>query len=73
MKYQIKIAGVLDQSWADWLGRMEMSSEQAEDGSMVTILTVKADDQSKLFGILDHIRDLNITLISVTPCDDQIE
>jgi hypothetical protein len=66
MKYQIKIAGVLDQSWSDWLGNVEMASEQLEDGSMVTILMVDANDQSKLFGILDHLRDLNIALIAVS-------
>jgi hypothetical protein len=66
MKYQIKIAGVLDQNWSDWLGSVEMESGQVEDGSMVTILRVDANDQSKLFGILDHLRDLNIALIAVS-------
>ena len=70
MNYQIKIAGVLDESWSDWLGSMKMVSEQVEDGSMVTTVTVKADDQSKLFGILDHLRDLNIALIAMTSIED---
>ena len=73
MNYQIKIAGVLDQSWADWLGSLDMASEQVEDGSMITTMTVEADDQSKLFGILDHLRDLNITLIALTRGEDEVK
>jgi hypothetical protein len=66
MVYQIRIAGVLDQSWADWLGCLKITSDVQDDGSVVTTLTVNVADQSTLFGILDHIRDLNLTLIDVT-------
>jgi hypothetical protein len=66
MSYQIKITGVLDQSWSDWLGNVDMISEKAENGSMITTLNVYENDPARLFGVLDHIRDLNITLISVT-------
>lgn len=66
MIYQIKLKGELDQSWADWLGEVEITSEQAEDGSVITTILVNAADQSTLFGVLDRIRDLNFTLIQVT-------
>jgi hypothetical protein len=66
MNYQIKIAGMLDQSWADWLGSIKMDSEQLEDGSIITTLIVDADDQARIFGILDRIRDMNITLVAVS-------
>jgi hypothetical protein len=66
MIYQIKVKGELDKSWSEWLGSIQINSENQEDGTVVTILTVDASDQSVLFGILDRIRDLNIFLISVT-------
>ncbi len=48
-----------------------MITEQSPDGTQITTLTVDTGDPARLFGILDHLRDLNITLISVTPSDDQ--
>ena len=71
MVYQIKVEGMLDQSWADWLGCIEILSEIQEDGSIATTLTVNAADQPALFGILDHIRDLNLKLITVTTVEEK--
>jgi hypothetical protein len=66
MIYQIKLKGELDQSWSDWLGEVEITSEQAEDGSVITTILVNAADQPTLFGVLDRIRDLNFVLLQVT-------
>jgi hypothetical protein len=66
MIYQIKLKGELDQSWSDWLGEVEITAEQAEDGSVITTILVDAADQPTLFGVLDRIRDLNFTLIQVS-------
>jgi hypothetical protein len=65
MIYQIKISGALDQTWSNWLGNVEMRTEQTEEKGVITTLTVDLIDQAALFGILDHIRDLNLTLVSV--------
>ncbi len=65
MSYQIKIAAVLDQSWSDWLGKVNITTDQLQDGTQISILTVDTNDPAHLFGILDYLRDLNITLISV--------
>jgi hypothetical protein len=69
MVYRIKIAGVLDQSWTDWLGNLMIVPELQNDGSITTTLSVDAGDQSTLFGILDQLCDLNLTLIEVTRDD----
>jgi hypothetical protein len=66
MIYQIKVKGELDKSWSEWLGNIQISMEDQQDGTVVTTLTVDVTDQSTLFGILDRIRDLNILLVSVT-------
>ncbi len=73
MSYQIKIAAVLDQSWSDWLGEVNMITEQLETGDWITTLTINTGDPARLFGVLDHIRDLNLTLISVNSCDANTE
>jgi hypothetical protein len=65
--YQIKVKGELDKSWCEWLGSTEILVED-----QVTTLTLRAADQSTLFGILDTIRDLNIPLISVTKDGQEI-
>lgn len=65
MIYQIKVQGHLDQSWSDWLGGVGIVSDMMEDGSVITTLTLDTADQAALFGILDHIRDLNLILHSV--------
>ncbi len=66
MKYQIKVRGKLDQDWSDWLGEMEIVSEQ-QNGDWITRICGDVPDQPALFGILDRIRDLSLPLLSVTP------
>lgn len=73
MSYQIKIAAVLDQSWSDWLGKVNMTTDQLQDGTRITTLTLETDDPAQLFGALDHLRDLNITLISVNKYNQSSE
>jgi hypothetical protein len=70
MVYQIRIKGKLDQSWSDWLGDVEITSEATDDGAVITTLIVDVGDQTILFGILDHLRDLNIPLINVTNAEN---
>jgi hypothetical protein len=72
MIYQIKVKGELDKSWSEWLDNIQISCEDQQDGTVITILTVDVTDQSTLFGILDRIRDLNILLISVTKDGQEI-
>jgi hypothetical protein len=71
MKYQIKIRGALDPSWSHWLGELDISSVE-EDGVWLTTLVGEAPDSPALFGILDRIRDLNLTLISVSQGTENI-
>ncbi len=65
MVYQIEVKGKLDESWSDWLGNVQITSAPAEDGTWVTTLVGEAPDPPVLFGILERIRDLNLTLISL--------
>ncbi len=47
MSYQIKIAAVHDQSWADWLGEAKMNTEQLPDGTLITTMTVDTGDPAR--------------------------
>lgn len=63
--YQIRVRGVLDESWSEWFGGMSITLSRAGDGSRLTVLTGFID-QSALHGILAKIRNLNLKLVSVS-------
>ena len=63
--YQLRIAGRLDQHWSPWFGGLTVTHE--DDGN--TSLTGAVADQAELHGLLAKIRDLGVTLISVTVID----
>ena len=67
--YEIRIAEELDSRWANWFDHLEIVVES--DG---TLLRGVIQDQPALYGVLDRIRDLGLTLISVerkAVCDRQ--
>ena len=59
-KIIIKIQGHLDTNWKDWFDGVEISYEEN-----TTVLVCENKDQAYVHGILNKIRDLNLTLISV--------
>ena len=62
--YQIKVPGLLDDSWSEWNGRMIVSVECGDDGQLVTTLTGRVD-QAALQGLLRRLYSLGLPLISV--------
>lgn len=63
--YEIKIKGKLDPAWSEWFAGLALT----HIGGDVTVLCGPLPDQAALFGLLERIRDLNLTLISIMRCD----
>jgi hypothetical protein len=60
--YDIRVRGHLDRHWASEFGVPEIVHE--DDGS--TVLRTVTADQAALYGLLQRLRDLGVTLIAVT-------
>ncbi len=59
--YQIRVEGHLAESWSDWFEGLAILNDPT--GEMV--LSGPLMDQAALFGVLNKIQALNLTLISV--------
>jgi hypothetical protein len=64
-KYRIQITGRMIDGWSDFMSDLEQSFDQ-ENGVTITTINGIVADQSALHGLLGRIRDLNLTLLSVT-------
>jgi hypothetical protein len=60
--YEVKIGGHLDPHWSEWFAGLKLTHLEGN----VTLLSGVLPDQAALHGLLERIRDLNISLISVT-------
>jgi hypothetical protein len=60
--YEIRIKGHLTDRWADWFGELTITLEDNGE-TLVRGLVV---DQAALHGLLRKVRDLGMTLLSVT-------
>ncbi|MBI9043128.1 MAG: hypothetical protein JEZ06_01510 [Anaerolineaceae bacterium] len=65
LKYEIKLKGVLNESWIEYFEGMTFSYEN----NAFTLLTGEIKDQAALHGLLKKIRDLGIPLLSVNFLD----
>jgi hypothetical protein len=63
--YEIRIKGHLDGRWANWFGGLTITLEDNGD----TLLTGPVIDQAALHGLLKKVRDLGMSLVSVSPVE----
>ena len=64
MPYEIRVKGVLDQHWVAWFDGLDVDVRETD-----TVIHGPLADQGALFGVLAKIRDLGLTLISVSCLD----
>jgi hypothetical protein len=60
--YEIKIKGCLDQGWSEWFAGLMLTHLEEDE----TLLSGTLPDQAALHGLLERIRDINLTLLSLT-------
>ena len=63
--YEIRVRGHLDARWANRFEGLTITLE--EDGD--TLLTGPVIDQAALHGLLKRVRDLGMSLVSVSPLE----
>jgi hypothetical protein len=59
--FHIRVKGHLDDAWADWFEGLAISNQ--ENGE--SVLSGRLPDQSAIYGILNRLGNLGLTLISV--------
>ena len=60
--YEIRVKGHFDPPWSGWFSGLELTPLAGGE----TLLCGVLPDQAALHGVLKRIRDLNLTLISVS-------
>lgn len=61
MQYEIRVKGHIGEAWSRWFDHLTV--EELNDGS--TCLRGSLPDQAALYGLLNKIRDLGMSLLSV--------
>jgi hypothetical protein len=59
--YEIRVHGHLDGRWSEWFNGLALAYEP--DGA--TVLTGPVADQAALYGLLERMRDLGLSLLAV--------
>jgi hypothetical protein len=64
--YRIRLKEKLDQHWSAWLGGLTVMHEANGE----TVLIGEVVDQAALHGLLSKVRDLQLTLLSVSSLEE---
>lgn len=59
--YEIRVEGCLSDRWSNWFSGLEINNNRAGE----TTLNGRLVDQAALFGVLNKLHALNLTLLSV--------
>jgi hypothetical protein len=62
--YRIRVRGVVDPKWSDWLGGMTITTWESQ-GSRETDLVGRVADQAALAGILNALYEMHLPILRV--------
>ena len=68
LHYSITVKEHLDDSWSTWFDGLTITHDS--DGTSTLAGPVR--DQSALYGLIDKVRDLGLTLVRVVPCTPMV-
>lgn len=60
-RYAIRVGGGLDSAWSSWFEGLDVHSDRPGE----TVIAGPVTDQAALHGLLEKIRDLGLSIISV--------
>lgn len=66
--YHIRLKGAIRQSVTDWLGEVTITPLENSE----TLLVARFPDQPALRGFLEQLWNLNFTILSVDPVENEI-
>jgi hypothetical protein len=67
MYCEIYVKGYLAADWSDWIGGLQITNLSNGD----SLLAGELVDQTALFGVLNHLHNLNLPLLTLTTAADQ--
>lgn len=67
MHCEIYVKGYVPADWSDWFGGLKITN--LSDGDAV--LAGELVDQTALFGVLNHIHSMNLSLLTLTTSTEQ--
>ena len=68
--YRIRVQGHLEDSWSDRLGGMKLTRAFATDTQPMTVLVGHLIDQAALFGVMNALYGLHMSVLSVELLDE---
>ena len=71
--YQLRIGGVLPESWEDRLGSLRIVHEEGAEPLTKTTLMGAVKDQADLLGILNTLHGLRLPLLYLECLDAEVE
>jgi hypothetical protein len=64
VRYEIRVKGLLDAHWSEWFEGLLVGAEGQD-----TVISGPIPDQAALHGVLAKVRDLGVSLLSVSQVD----
>lgn len=69
--YEIKVQGMISDTWADLYAGMRITTHNCKDESVITCLTGRMIDQQELTGVLNNLAEMHLPILSVKKINEK--